>query len=183
LSALWKNFRQSIRIAWNRLMVMARDDVILEPGAVIKFWKSVRFGRRCTVQASAYIYGSRAGREVSFGDYVLVSHGCMLLGEGGLTVGDFTHLGPGVVVSTQFGDSDTDAFVPDPVVRYSPVTIGRGCWIGIGAVVMPGAQLGDRCIVAPNSVVFGRWPDGATLSGNPARRQRVGAARASVSSP
>jgi acetyltransferase-like isoleucine patch superfamily enzyme len=55
-------------------------------------------------------------------------------------------------------------------MRYAPVAIGRGCWIGIGAAIMPGAQLGDKCIVAPNSVVFGRWPDETHLSGNPARR-------------
>jgi len=150
-------------------MVVSRFDVIVESGAVIKYWKSVRFGRHCTVQAHAYIYGSRQGAAVSIGDHVVISPGCMLLGEAGLTIGDYCHLGPGVVVSTQYGDSRSDPLAPDPKISYAPVEIGHGCWIGIGAVVMPGARLGERCIVAPNSVVFGRWPDGARLSGNPAR--------------
>jgi len=156
-------------------MVVARHDVVVEPGAVIKFWKSLRFGRRCTIQANAYVYGSRTGKPVTFGDYVVVSHGCMVLGEGGASIGDFTHLGPGVVLTTQYGDSRSDPCTPDPTVRYAAVSIGRGCWIGIGTALMPGAQLGDRCVVAPNSVVFGRWPDATHLSGNPARRsQRTG---------
>jgi acetyltransferase-like isoleucine patch superfamily enzyme len=161
-----------VRIAWNRLMVITHHDVILEPGTVVKFWKSLSFGGHCTVQANAYIYGSRAGNAVSFGDYVVISPSCMVLGEAGLSIGDYTHLGPGVVVTTQYGDSRTESRDPNPVVRYSAVKIGRGCWIGIGAAIMPGAQLGDKCIVAPNSVVFGRWPESTHLSGNPARRTR-----------
>ena len=154
-------------------MVIARYDVIVEPGAAIKFWKSLRFGSHCTVQANAYIYGSRKGKPVTFGDHVVISHGCMLLAEAWLTIGDFTHLGPSVTVTTQYGDSRSDPCVPNPTVSYAPVAIGRGCWIGIGATLMPGATLGDKCIVAPHSVVFGRWPEGSHLSGNPARRART----------
>ena len=172
MSAIAKNLRQSLRIAWNRLMVIAHHDVILEPGAVIKFWRSLSFGRHCTIQANTYVYGSRAGNAVSLGDYVVVSPGCMLLGEAGLSIGDYVHLGPGVVVTTQYGDSRADPCVPNTPLRYASVSIGRGCWIGIGAAIMPGAQLGDKCIVAPNSVVFGRWPESTHLSGNPARRTR-----------
>lgn len=150
-------------------MVICRHDVLIEPGAVIKFWQSVSFGRRCTVQANAYIYGSRRGKSVSFGDYVVVSHGCMLLGEAGLRIGDYTHLGPQVVITTQNGDSRKDPCLPDPLLSYSPVVIGAGCWIGAGAIIMPGTHIGDRAIVTPNSVVFGRWPDEVRLSGNPAR--------------
>ena len=169
MSTFVKNWRQSLRIAWARWNIIARHDVILEPGAVVKFWPSVSFGGHCTVQANAYIYGSRSGQRVTCGDYVVISHGCMLLGEGGLSIGSYTHLGPGVTVTTQFGDSRTSPMDPNPTVRLARVSIGAGCWIGIGAAIMPGAQLGDRCIVAPNSVVFGRWPDGSQLSGNPAR--------------
>jgi acetyltransferase-like isoleucine patch superfamily enzyme len=169
MSAVIKNVRQWFRLAWNRWMVICRNDVILEPGAVVKYWQSVSFGKRCTVQANAYIYGSRKGHAVTFGDYVVVSHGCMLLGEAGLHVGNFTHLGPRVVITTQNADSRTDPCQPDPVLSYSAVAIGDGCWIGAGSIIMPGVQLADRAIVAPNSVVFGRWPDGVRLSGTPAR--------------
>jgi acetyltransferase-like isoleucine patch superfamily enzyme len=169
LNAIAKNIRQRARLAWGRWMLICRNDVILEPGTMVKFWRSVSFGKRCTVQANAYIYGSRRGNAVTFGDYVVISHACMLLGEAGLRIGDFTHLGPRVVVTTQNADSRTDPCVPDPTLSYSPVTIGAGCWIGAGSIIMPGVHLGDRTIVAPNSVVFGRWPYGARLSGNPAR--------------
>jgi acetyltransferase-like isoleucine patch superfamily enzyme len=169
MSSFIKNLRQQFRISWNRWMTIRSHDVLLEPGAVIKFWRSLSFGRHCTVQANAYIYGSRAGNRVRFGDYVVISHGCMLLAEAGLTIGAYTHLGPRIVATTQNGDGRTDGRTATPTVSYSPISIGAGCWIGAGAILMPGVRLGDNVIVAPNSVVFGRWPDGTRLSGNPAR--------------
>lgn len=177
MSAIGKNIRQAARISWARLMVILRNDVILEPGVVIKYWRSVSFGKRCMVQANAYIYGSRNGRPVVFGDYVTISHGCMVLGEGGLQIGAFTHLGPGVTITTQFADSRTDPCVPDVALRYAAISLGAGSLIGAGSVIMPGAKLGARTIVAPNSVVFGRWPDGARLLGNPARAAKSGTSR------
>jgi acetyltransferase-like isoleucine patch superfamily enzyme len=164
-----KNVRQRSRLSWNRWMTICHHDVLIEPGAVIKFWRSLSFGSHCTIQANAYVYGSRRGHRVRFGDDVVISHGCMLLAEAGLTIGDFTHLGPSVVVTTQNGDSRTDGRTANPTLHYSPVAIGSGCWIGAGSILMPGVRLGDNVLVAPNSVVFGRWPDGVRLAGNPAR--------------
>ena len=146
-------------------MIIARHDVILEPGAVIKFWKSLQFGDHCTVQANAYIYGSRSGQSVSFGDYVVISHGCMLLGEGGLSIGSYTHLGPGVTVTTQFGDSRTDPCVPDPG--------GAACAGHDRRRLLDRHRGGDhaRCATwrplhrrAELGGVSGRWPDGSQLS-------------------
>ena len=167
-----KNVRHHLRLAWHNLVIAARHDVLLERGVTFKHIESIAFGVHTTVQSGAYIYGSRKGAPVRFGDHVVVAAGAMVLGEGGVTVGDYTHLGPRVVVTSQYGDSTTEMMTATPTVRTEPVRIGRGCWIGSGAIIMPGADLGDRCVVAPGSVVYGRFPDGSKLSGNPARRAR-----------
>lgn len=163
------NIKHMIRRRWNWLNVVVRHDVLVETAVTFKYWRSLRFGEKCTVQSAAYIYGSRRGNPVVFGDGTVVSHGCMLLGEGGLVVGDFTHLGPAVAITTQYGDSNSESCTDNPTVKYCEVRIGRGCWIGAGSVIMPGTVLGDRCIVAPNSVVYGVWKSNAKLAGNPAR--------------
>jgi acetyltransferase-like isoleucine patch superfamily enzyme len=165
-----KNVRHRLRLAWQNLQIAARYDVLLEPGVTLKYIDTITFGIHTTVQSGAYIYGSRKGASVSFGDHVVVAAGAIVLGEGGVTVGEFTHLGPHVVVTSQYGDSTAEMLTASPTVRTDPVHIGRGSWIGSGAVVMPGARLGDRCVVAPGSVVYGRWPDDTKLAGNPARR-------------
>lgn len=54
-----------------------------------------------------------------------------------------------------------------------PVKIGDGCFIGCGAVVHPGVELGSNCIVEANSVVMRSFPAGAVVSGSPARLLRL----------
>jgi serine acetyltransferase len=165
-----KNLKQHLRLAMTNWKVMWRYDVLIEKAVTLKYVDSLRFGDHCTIQSGAYLYGSRQGNPVTFGKHVVVSANCMILGEGGLEVGDFTHLGPLVTITSQFGDSHTEMTNASPKVKYLPIRIGRGCWIGAGAVIMPGTVLGDSCLVAPNSVVFGVWKENIKLMGNPARK-------------
>lgn len=168
-----KNIRHRLKLFATNLAVAARWDVLIEKGVTLKYADSLAFGRHCTLQSGAYVYGSRSGAVVRFGDYVVVAAGAMVLGEGGATFGDYTHLGPGVVVTSQYGDSSSPRQTPSPKLKTAAVRVGNGCWIGSRAVLMPGATLGDDCIVAPGAVVYGSWPAGSTIEGNPARRSRV----------
>ena len=135
MSAIAKNLRQSLRIAWNRLMVIAHHDVILEPGAVVKFWRSLSIGRHCTIQANTYVYGSRAGNAVSLGDHVVVSPGCMLLGEAGLSIGDLEDLRIAVdeLAYALIGDERSGApltlrfLAADGVVEIEGTCAANGC--------------------------------------------------------
>ncbi len=167
-----KNLRHRLKLGRQLLVLAWRYDVLIERAVTVKFVDSIRVGKHCTLQSGVYLYGSRGDHRLELGNYVTIGAGSMLLGEGGLKIGDYTHLGPCVVVTTQYGDPGADRLVADAPHKYAPVSIGVGCWIGTGSVIMPGAVLGECCTVAPNSVVFGTWGDNVTLAGNPARRQQ-----------
>ncbi|MBS5451815.1 MAG: acyltransferase [Coriobacteriia bacterium] len=49
------------------------------------------------------------------------------------------------------------------------VDVGRNCFIGARAMLLPGTALGDGCIVGAGAVVKGSYPEGSILAGNPAR--------------
>lgn len=49
------------------------------------------------------------------------------------------------------------------------VTLKDGCWIGIGAVILPGVTIGRNAVVAANAVVTKDVPDFAIVGGVPAR--------------
>lgn len=51
--------------------------------------------------------------------------------------------------------------------------IGENCFIGYGAVIMPGTVLGKQCIVGANSVVKGEYPDYCVIAGIPARIVKI----------
>jgi acetyltransferase-like isoleucine patch superfamily enzyme len=50
--------------------------------------------------------------------------------------------------------------------RFESVTVGRGSWIGEGAIIM--ANVGERCIVSAGTVIINEMPGASLLAGNPA---------------
>ncbi len=94
------------------------------------------------------------------------SGGCYINAHDGLVIGAGTIWAPNVTIVSQHHDPrDLDSAPPT-----DGVVIGRDCWIGVGAVILPGVKLGDRTVVAANSVVNRSFPDGdCLLAGAPAR--------------
>lgn len=52
--------------------------------------------------------------------------------------------------------------------------IGKRCFIGCAAIIMPGVQIGDECVVAAGSVVTKDVPAHSIVGGNPAKIIRSG---------
>jgi len=89
-----------------------------------------------------------------------------------IRIGDHSMFAPNVVVV----DSDFHSIWPAENRPYSPgfehdadVTIGRNVWIGMRAIVLKGATIGDGAIIAAGSVVTGDIPGNVLAGGVPAR--------------
>lgn len=59
--------------------------------------------------------------------------------------------------------------IKDQALRTAPVKIGEGSFIGMGAVIQPGVNIGRNCLIAANSVVTKDIPDYSIAAGAPAR--------------
>lgn len=57
------------------------------------------------------------------------------------------------------------------VSRFDDITIGEGCWVGEGAIVM--ADIGSGSVVSAGAVVTKPMPGGYLIVGNPAQEIRV----------
>lgn len=84
----------------------------------------------------------------------------------GVSIGDYTNIGPNVgIVSANHDLVNNDAHTVT-----APINIGRFCWIGMNAVVLPGVQMGDFTIVGAGAIVTKSFPEGyCVIAGNPAR--------------
>jgi acetyltransferase-like isoleucine patch superfamily enzyme len=84
----------------------------------------------------------------------------------GIEIGDNTNLGPGVgLLSANHNIYDNTQHV-----KASPIKIGKHCWIGMNAIVLPGVELGDHTIVGAGAVVTKSFPNGyCVIGGNPAK--------------
>lgn len=107
---------------------------------------------------------------ITIGDGVVLGRGSHVIADTAVTIGSDTYCGPYVYITTtnhSYDDPHTPVGKQWP--RFAPVVIGRGCWLGTGAVVLPGARLGRNVVVAAGSVVRGEVPDHAVVAGAPAR--------------
>jgi len=93
-----------------------------------------------------------------------LSSGCYIQGGNGVYIGDDTLFGPGVkIISANHDPNKGMLWAEGP-----PVRIGRRCWIGANAVILPEVKLGDDCIVGAGSVVTKSFPSCSIVAGNPA---------------
>lgn len=110
-----------------------------------------------------------AGRNIKFGAHCHVTDGCFI--DDAVTLGDRVNVGPRAMLLT-----GTHDIGPHECRRVNdvtkPVQIGDGCWIGAGAIILPGVTVGAGCVVGAGAVVTkDTAPDGLYV-GSPARRVR-----------
>lgn len=91
--------------------------------------------------------------------------GCYIQGIGKIYIGDYTQISANVGIITANHDLyDTRKH------EIKSVIIGKYCWIGMNAMILPGVELGDFTIVGAGSVVTKSFNDGyCVIAGNPAK--------------
>jgi acetyltransferase-like isoleucine patch superfamily enzyme len=156
-----------------RLSVLAKKGVIALSVQVTSPSRLL-LGRHVTIQRGVILHcGGKAWSGyrgyIRLGDGVVIGPYCILYGAGGVELDSYVHLGPGVKLMSQAGKHDANRLSPAPTFQLDAIRIGAGSWIGAGAVILGGSQIG-RCVsVAPNSVVSGVITDYAVVAGNPSR--------------
>jgi acetyltransferase-like isoleucine patch superfamily enzyme len=104
------------------------------------------------------------------GDRCVIGRGSHIVAHHSIEIGDDVFTGPYVYITDQ---NHSYADVDVPVGRQWPVNssvrIGAGTWLGTGAVILPGANIGRNVVVAAGAVVRGTVPDFAVVGGVPAK--------------
>lgn len=104
-----------------------------------------------------------------------VGEGCRLYSLHVTSEGELVELGDNVIVSGEvmFITHDGSVYTalekfPDVNGHYGRIRIGNNCFIGMRATIMPGVELGDKCVVAAGAVVMDSFPANSVIAGNPA---------------
>lgn len=94
-----------------------------------------------------------------------LSQGCYITGNDKLEIGDYTIIAPNVGLITANHDKNDYR-----IYHNQRIKIGKYCWIGMNAVILPGVILGNHTIVGANAVVTTSFPNGyCVIAGNPAK--------------
>ena len=123
-------------------------------------------GEGCYIEPP--FHANFGGKNVHFGKGIYANFNLTLVDDTHIYVGDFTMFGPNVTVATAGHPILPE--LREQVYQYNfPVHIGRNCWIGAGAVIVPGVSIGDNTVIGAGSVVTKDIPSDVVAVGNPCR--------------
>ena len=123
-------------------------------------------GEGCYIEPP--FHANFGGHHVHFGNYVYANFNLTMVDDTHIYVGDSTMFGPGVLVATAGHPILPE--LREKVYQFNmPVHIGKNCWIGAGAIILPGITIGDNTVIGAGSVVTKDIPSGVVAVGNPCR--------------
>jgi galactoside O-acetyltransferase len=111
------------------------------------------------------------GKHCHFGKNVYANFNLTLVDDTHIYVGDCTMFGPNVTVATA-GHPILPELREQGYQYNFPVHIGKNCWIGAGALILPGVTIGDNTVIGAGSVVTKDIPANVVAVGNPCRVMR-----------
>ena len=123
------------------------------------------------VYIEAPFYSNFGGHHCHFGKMVYANYHLTCVDDTHIYIGDYTMIGPNVTIAT--AGHPILPKLREQVYQYNmPVHIGRNCWLGAGAVIMPGVTIGDNTVIGAGSVVTKDIPANVVAVGNPCRVMR-----------
>lgn len=160
-----------------RFGAFGEGSVIAFPQGVIYGESSIHLGAGSLVASHVTLsVGMVPGQTMETDPVIRIGNGCLIgrgtsiVGHLEIDIGDDVFMGTNVYITDQnhsYEDLDVAIGRQDP--RDEAVRIGSGTWIGSGAVILPGADIGCHVVVAANAVVRGAIPDRCVAAGVPAR--------------
>ncbi len=95
---------------------------------------------------------------ITLGANVHIGGGAFIRAEGGLEIGDNTHISRNLLLYT-INHRYEGARVPyDDEQVGKPVRIGRNVWVGMNVCIAPGTTIGDGAIIGMGAVLSGEIP-------------------------
>lgn len=123
-------------------------------------------GENCYIEPP--LHANWAGHFVHFGKNIYANYNLTMVDDTHIYVGDCTMFGPNVILATA-GHPILGELRVHGYQYNAPIHIGKNCWLGAGAIVMPGVTIGDNVIIGAGSVVTKDVPSNVVAVGNPCR--------------
>jgi acetyltransferase-like isoleucine patch superfamily enzyme len=140
------------------------------PGLALRYVCVKRLAASCgdnvAIYPGVYLFdldGLRLGSNIKIGEM------CFLGAAGGITIEDDVSLAHATTILTEEHDYTVEGALRDTPLKFEPVTIRRGVWIGAGVKVTSGVEIGEGSAVGAGAVVTRAIPAASIAAGVPAR--------------
>ena len=127
-------------------------------------------GGRCTIWAPIDVrpFGCLRNLSIGAGTFINTGFRCGAPKNFAVYIGKDCAIGPRVSIET-VNHNLIWSVHEKWGAKVVPVRIGDRCWIGSGAVILPGVIIGDDCVVGAGSVVTKSFAKNSIIAGVPAR--------------
>jgi acetyltransferase-like isoleucine patch superfamily enzyme len=156
---------------------LGSDSYFIEPYKIrsphrVHIGNNVGIGARSFLAVVEEYNGVRYDPILRIGDNTIISTDLFIGCSGSVEIGAKALIGARVYIGDAGRDYEKDPDVPGvdmDINEASPVRIGDGAFIGIGAYILSGVTVGERAGIAPGAVVTRDVPPRCAVFGNPAR--------------
>ncbi len=104
--------------------------------------------------------------KVRVGNFVDIGENCLIMGTGGVTIGDYCILANNTIITTTSHHMGGLYYGND---YTASVVLGENVWTGSGVIILPGVTIGDNSIIGAGAVVTRDIPENKIAVGTPAR--------------
>lgn len=129
---------------------------------------SIKFGNRCFIGEHCIMHSF--GGNISFGDDCSLHPFCVVYGYGGLSIGNSVRIATHtVLVPSEHGIRRNEKIFTQPLIAM-PIRIHDDVWIGAGATITGGVEIGEGAVIGAGAVVTRDVPAYEIWAGVPAKR-------------
>lgn len=151
------------------------DGSSIQHPSVVSEHENISIGKNTVIlnNSRIQVYNCLTGykSKIRIGDNCYIGFHLTILAGGNVTIGNEVLIASDVLITSENHGTDPESETPymDQLLICKDVTIGNGCWIGEKASILPGVSIGEKCIIATNSVVTKSIPAFSIAAGIPAR--------------
>lgn len=149
----------SMRLSSTRLFLISIVWQILPSTRFYKFkvsclrWSGASVGNNVRIASSAKICGDGV---LEIGDNTWIGHEVLIVCSDHISIGSDCDIAPRVFIGDGTHVIDKNSPNVAGAGKMLPVKIGNGCWLCANSTILPGAEIGEKCIIAAGSVFKGK---------------------------
>lgn len=159
------------------LRLAGTSDLYIGPQMRINSLEEVSIGRGVSIGRNSrfLIVNNYQGKvytpSISIGDRVNIGNRFSALSAASIVIDNDCLIASDVLITSENHGTNPElsASYGTTPLEAEPVHIGKGCWLAEKVSIMPGVNLGERCIVAAGAVVTKSFPAYSMVGGVPAR--------------